>query len=185
MRLVTYAINISLDGCCDHTKFGPGDDDELMEYFTRFFDDIDLVVYGRKTYELMFPYWANVAKDPSATKTDTDFARAITAVDKVVFSRTLAKADENTSFIRTDPAGELMKLKQQPGKKISIGSVSLLPQLMALGLIDEYRLVVHPIVVGEGRRVFENTSFPENLPLKLSGTKVFKSGCVGLHYLKK
>ncbi|MFI5159418.1 MAG: dihydrofolate reductase family protein, partial [Sphingobacteriales bacterium] len=93
MRKLIYAINLTLDGCCDHTKFNP--DEETMEYFTRLTRDADTFVYGRKTHQLMVPYWPDAAKDPSGqTRADYEYARAFADVDKtIVFSRTLDKAE--------------------------------------------------------------------------------------------
>src|SRR5579864_6466457 len=114
MRNVIYAINITIDGCCDHTKVLP--DDEILEYFTGLMRDFDLQVFGRKTYELMVPYWPDVANDPSATKADKDFARAFDSIKKVVFSRSLDSVeDRNTRIVRTNLRDEIVKLKQQPG----------------------------------------------------------------------
>ena len=83
MRNVIFAINITLDGCCDHTKVRG--DDEVLEYFAHLMRDADVLLYGRKTYELMVPYWPDIAKDQSATKADKDFARAFDSINKIVF----------------------------------------------------------------------------------------------------
>ena len=90
MRKLTYAINVTIDGCCDHTKaFADG---ELLEHYTELLRDVDLLVYGRKTYELMVPYWPEIAKNQSETKADIEFARAFVSIKKVVFFRTLDSA---------------------------------------------------------------------------------------------
>src|SRR4051812_19259472 len=123
MRNVIYGINLTADGCCDHTKFSGGED--ILEYFTNLMQDVDLIVYGRKTYELMIPYWPDVAKDQSGTKAENEFARVFTALDKIVFSRSLSSAEGNTRIIRTNLQDEILKLKQEPGKNISIGGVNL------------------------------------------------------------
>jgi dihydrofolate reductase len=186
MRNLIFAINLTLDGCCDHTKFFP--DEETMEYFTRLVRDADTFLYGRKTYELMVPYWPDVAKDPSGDrKADYEYAQAFVAVDKmVVFSRTLDKAEgKNTSIIRTSLPDEINKLKQEQGKAILTGGVTIPSQLVELDLIDEYRFVIHPIVAGEGRRLFDGVNLQEKLRLKLVESKVFKSGAVALRYLKQ
>jgi dihydrofolate reductase len=184
MRNLTYAINLSLDGCCDHTKFIP--DEEDFEHHTRLLGDFDLIVYGRKTYQLMVPYWPDVAKDPSSTKSDIEFAQAFVSKKKVVFSRSLASAeDENTRIVRTNLRDEILKLKQEPGKDILVGGVDVPSQLLQLGLIDEYRVVVMPIIVGEGRRLFEGVNLPEKRQLKLVESKTLKSGSVALRYEKK
>lgn len=183
MRTVTFSMNISIDGYCDHTIFNP--DEELHDYFTAIMDDVDLLFFGRVMYQLMFPYWADVAKNQSGTADENKFAERLTAIDKVVISRSLASAENNTRIVRSNPAEELRKLKQQLGKKILIDSVSLLPELIRAGLIDEFNLVVHPIIVGRGRPLLAAGSLQENLNLKLIDKKFLKSGYVALHYLKK
>jgi dihydrofolate reductase len=184
MRNLIFAINITLDGCCDHTKQFV--DEEQLEYFTRLTREADLQVFGRKTYQLMVPYWPDVLKSQSATKADTEFARAFDSVNKIVFFRTLNSAeDKNTRIVRTDLRDEILKLKQEQGKNILVGGVSIPSQLIELGLVDEYRFVVGPIVAGEGRRLLEGVSLPERLQLKLIESKIFKSGCVALRYLKQ
>jgi dihydrofolate reductase len=182
MRTVTFGMNISLDGYCDHTMFNPSE--EVHDYFTEMMDDVDLLFFGRVMYQLMFPYWSDVAKNQSGTDDENRFAEKLTSIDKVVVSRSLDSAEENTRIIRSNPAEELWKLKQQPGKKISVDSVSMLPELIAAGLIDEFYLVVHPLIVGKGRRLLDNDKFQE-LHLKLVDTKNFRSGSVALHYVKE
>lgn len=183
MRKVIFAINITLDGCCDHTKQFV--DEAIHEYFTQLTREADLQVFGRKTYQLMVPYWPEVLRDQSATKADVEFARAFVSLDKVVFSRTLASAEEkNTRIVRTNLREEILKLKREPGKAILVGGVDVPSQLIELGLVDEYRFVVGPIVAGDGRRLLEGVSLREKLQLKLAESKTFKSGCVALRYLK-
>ena len=183
MRKVIYGINITLDGCCDHTKGTPYD--EVVEYFARLMSDVDLIVYGRKTYQLMVPYWPDVAKNPSGqTEAAKEFAQAFDAIDKVVFSRSLESVeDKRTRIVRTAPQDEIRRLKQEQGKNISLGGVTLPSYLMetAPDLIDEYHFVVHPVIVGEGTRLLEGLQL--RLPLKLVGTKVFESGCIALRYV--
>src|SRR5215471_17124037 len=184
MRNVIFAINVTLDGCCDHTKVIP--DDEVFEYFTGLTLEADLQVFGRKTYELMVPYWPDIAKDQSATKADKDFARAFDSINKIVFSRSLDSAeDRNTRIVRGNLRDEMLKLKQERGKNILVGGVDIPSQLIELGLVDEYRFVVQPIVAGEGRRLLDRVSLRERLQLKLVESKIFKSGCVALRYLKE
>jgi dihydrofolate reductase len=188
MRKVIYAINISLDGCCDHTKMAG--DETTFEYCTQLLREADLFVYGRKTYQLMVPYWPDVAKDQSASKADREFAEAFESANKVVFSRSLdsaeaKKGDKNARVVRTHLRDEILKLKQERGKSILTGGVDIPSQLIELGLVDEYRFIVQPIIVGEGRRLMEGASLPEKLHLKLVDSKIFKSGCVALHYLNQ
>ena len=188
MRNLIYAINVSLDGCCDHTKIiAPDENDEkLLEYHMQLIRDADLFVYGRKTYQLMVPYWPDVAKDQSSTKADKEFALAFESRNKIVFSRSLESVDDkNTRVVRTNLRDEILRLKQEPGKSILVGGVDIPSQLIELGLVDEFRIVVQPVIAGEGRRLLEGVSLPEKLRLKLVESKPFKSGCVALRYLKQ
>ena len=185
MRKLIFAINTTLDGCVDHTKLSA--DEETLGYFiTLLTREADLQIFGRKTYQLMVPYWPDVLKNPSETKADHEFAQAFCSTSKVVFSRTLDNVeDRNTRIVRSNLRDEILKLKQEPGKNILVGGVDLSSQLMQLGLIDEYRFVVGPTLAGEGRRLLEGASLPETLHLKFVDSKVFKSGSIALHYVKK
>ncbi len=183
MRNVIYAINITLDGCCDHTKTIA--DDELLEYYTHLLGDADLLVYGRKTYQLMVPYWPDVAKSHSVTNAENEFARTFNSISRVVFSQSLDSAEGNTRIVGTRLRDEILKLKQERGKNILTGGVSIPSQLIEFGLVDEYRFVIQPIVAGEGRRLSEGIRLEEKLQLKLVESKNFKSGCVALRYLKQ
>ena len=184
MRNVIFAINITLDGCCDHTKVIA--DEETHEYFTNLLRDVDLQVFGRKTYQLMVPFWSEVAKSQSMTKASNEFAQLFDSINKLVFSRSLDSAEaRNTRIVRTNLRDEVLKLKQERGKNILVGGVDIPSQLMQLGLIDEYRFVIGPTLAGPGRRLLEGVSLPEKLQLKLVESKFFKSGCVALHYSKQ
>jgi dihydrofolate reductase len=183
MRKLIFAINTTLDGCCDHTKQLA--DEETHEYFTSLMREADLQVFGRKTYELMVPFWPEVAKNQSMTKASNEFARAFDSVKKVVFSRSLDSAeDRNTRIVRTNLRDEIVKLKQEQGKSILVGGLSVASQLIELGLVDEYLFVVSPIIAGEGRRLLEGVSLQERLQLRLVESKIFQSGCVAVRYLK-
>jgi dihydrofolate reductase len=184
MRNIIFAINITLDGCVDHTRQVA--DDETHEFFTDLLREVDLGVFGRITYQLMVPFWPEVAKTQSMDKASNEFARTFDSINKIVFSRTLESAeDNNTRIVRTNLRDEIVKLKQERGKGILLGGVSIPSQLIELGLVDEYRFVVSPIVAGEGRRLLEGVSLRERLQLKLVESKIFKSGCVALRYLKQ
>jgi len=132
----------------------------------------------------MFPYWAEVPDDPDATKEELDFAKRITAINKLVFSKTLHSVGDNAQLAQDDLVTEIYKLKQMPGKNISTGGIDLPSQLMAHDLIDEYHFLVHPVLVGKGIHLFDYTSLPENKNLKLIDKKVFDSGAIALHYGK-
>ncbi|MFD0749709.1 dihydrofolate reductase family protein [Mucilaginibacter calamicampi] len=114
MRKVVYGINLTADGCCDHTKGIAGED--IHEYFTNLLKDVDLIVYGRITYELMVPYWPDAAMNQSGSKTNIEFAQTFNAIPKIVFSRTLLNAPADTTIIRGNLADEIVKLKNQPAK---------------------------------------------------------------------
>jgi dihydrofolate reductase len=187
MRKLIFAIHTTLDGVVDHMKIGPPDQ-ETGEYFVRLTREAGTFLYGRKTYQLMVPYWPDVAKNPSGrSAAATEFAQAFVAVDNiVVFSRSLDKAEgKNTRIVRANLQDEILKLKQEEGKNIHTGGVTLASQLAELGLIDEYLFAVHPIVAGEGRRLFEGINLQEKLQLELVESKAFKSGTVLLRYSKQ
>ena len=96
MRTVSFGINISIDGYCDHTINAFNPDEEVMDYFTGMMEDVDLFFFGRVMYQLMFPYWSDVAKDQSGTAAENRFARRFSAIDRVVVSRSLDSGDEKT-----------------------------------------------------------------------------------------
>ena len=148
-------------------------------------DEADVLVYGRKTYQLMVPYWPDIAKNRSETKAEIEFADTFDSINKIVFSQSLDSAEGNTRIVRTKLRDELLKLKQERGKNILIGGVAIPSQLIELGLVDEYRFVVSPIVAGEGRRLLEGVSLRERFQLKLLESKIFKSGCIALRYSKQ
>lgn len=183
MRNLIYAINITLDGCVDHTK---GIVDEgMLEYYKNLLREVDLQVFGRKTYELMVPYWPDALKDPSSTKADIEFAEAFVSLNRLVFSRSLKNVeDKNTRIASIGLRDEILKLKREPGKSILVGGVDIPSQLIELGLVDEFRFVVMPVIAGDGRRLMEGVSLPEKLRLKLVDSRIFPSGFVALRYLK-
>src|SRR5687768_16019225 len=183
MRKLIFAINLTLDGCCDHTKVIA--DEELHEYYAQLLRGGDTFVYGRKTYELMVPFWPDMAKNNSGpTKAMNNFAQAFDAVKKiVVFSRSLESVEQkNAIVVRTNLRDEILKLKKQEGKNILTGGVDIPSQLIQLGLVDEYYFVIQPLIVGEGRRLLDSASLQEKL--RLVESKVFASGCVALRYTK-
>ena len=184
MRNLIYAINVTLDGCVDHIPQSV--DDEKLEYFTRLTREVDTQVLGRKTYQLMVPYWPDVLKNLNESKADIEFAQAWVSTKKVVFSRSLESAeDTNTRIVRGNLHDEILKLKQEPGRDILVGGVDLPSQLIELGLIDEYRFAISPVIAGAGRRLLEGVSLPQSLQLKLVEAKMFKSGSVAHRYLKQ
>jgi dihydrofolate reductase len=185
MRNVIYAINLTIDGCCDHTKVTA--DDELLNFFANLIRDAGVLAYGRITYQLMVPYWPDIAKNHSGhTKEDIEFAEAFDAADKVVFSQSLDKVeDKNSRIVPTKPEDEIRRLKKESGKNILLGGVALPSYLISLGLVDEYVFVVQPTIAGEGRRLLEGITLEEKLKLKLFNSEILRSGCVALRYEKQ
>lgn len=183
MRKVVFAINITADGYCSHMDMIA--DEELHEYFTEVLRNASHLLFGRITYQLMVPYWPDVARKQSETEATNEFARVFDSLDKVVFSTTLKQADgNNTRIVRAHVAEEVLALRQQPGKDICVGSLSIASQLSERGLIDEYHFVVHPVVAGKGPRLFETLKLQERLRLDFLGSKTFQSGVVALRYRK-
>lgn len=184
MRKVVFAINITADGYCSHTDMIA--DEELHKHFTGVLRNADIILYGRTTYQLMVPYWPEVAKTQSESEATNEFARVFDSLDIVVFSRTLKHVEgTNTRIARSDIAEEVLALKQQPGKNIAIGSLSIASQLSEQGLIDEYQFVVHPVVAGKGPRLFETVKLRDSLRLDFLGSETFQSGVVALTYRKQ
>jgi dihydrofolate reductase len=180
MRKVTFGINITLDGYCGHES-GIADD-ELHEYFTELLRNSGVHIIGRNTYHLMYPYWHDVAVNGSETDSVNEFARIFDAIPKIVFSKTLKSVEwNNTTLLRSNLREEILKLKEQPGKDIAIGSLNIASQVAAWDLIDDYYLVYHPVIAGKGPRLFESV---ENRTLKLVDSKPFHSGVIALHYQK-
>jgi dihydrofolate reductase len=163
-------------------------DGELHDYWMEVLRNAGTLLYGRKTYDLMVPFWPDMAKDNSApTKELKDFAQAFVAVDNiVVVSRTLdaTSVPENTRVVSGNLKDEILKLKQQDGKNILLGGVDLPSQIIAAGLVDEFLFVIQPVIVGEGRRLMEGVNLPENLQLKFIDSEKFASGSVALRYAK-
>ncbi|WP_152266393.1 dihydrofolate reductase family protein [Agriterribacter humi] len=179
MRKVIAAINMTIDGVCDHTAGLP--DEEIHQHYTDLLDSADIILYGRITYELM-QYWQTLIKNPSGEKTADDFAVAIDKIQKIVFSHKLKNTDWDSAKLATEPVEELVSaLKQQSGKDILVGSRSLITQLLKLNLIDEFQLCVHPVVAGNGLPLFENVN--GRTIFKLTKTKTFISGAVTLYYV--
>lgn len=183
MRKVVFGINMTADGYCSHTDMIA--DEQVHEYFTRLLRNAGVLLYGRVTYQLMVPYWPDVARNQSESETTNEFARVFDSLDMVVFSTTLKHVEgNNRRLARTSVEEEVLALKQQPGKDICVGSLSIASQLSERGLIDEYTFVVHPVVAGKGPRLFESVKLQGSLRLDLIGSETFRSGTVALQYRK-
>jgi dihydrofolate reductase len=179
MRKLIAAINITLDGFCDHTAVVA--DDELHEHYNELLQNAGTLLYGRITYQLMESSWPAIVQNPTGNKPIDEFAVIIDNISKIVFSRTLKNVSwKNTILKREVNKEEILALKQQAGKHILVGSPGLIVTLMQLHLIDEYQLCVQPIILGNGLPLFKNIN--DRIDLKLLKTKTFGSGSVVLYY---
>ena len=178
MQKLIAAINMTLDGFCDHTAIIP--DEEIHQHYEDLINNAGTILYGRITYQLM-EFWRTLVKNPSGEKSMDDFAIAIDSIPKIVFSNTLKNIDwESARLANRTIEEEVSALKRQPGKDILVGSRSLIIQLMKLNLIDEYQICVHPVVAGNGLPLFENIN--DKIVFKLTRTKSFDGGAILLYY---
>ena len=187
MRKLIAAINMTLDGFCDHTAMIA--DDEIHQHYNELLRNADTLIYGRITYQLMESYWPTVVKNPTGNKPTDEFAVLIDNISKIVFSRTLKNADpiitgwKNTKLKTEVIKEEILELRQSRNggsKNILVGSPGLIAALAQLDLIDEYQLGVQPIVLGSGLPLFKNIK--DRIDLKLLKTKTFGCGAVTLYY---
>lgn len=184
MRKVVFAINASADGFYGHTDMVA--DNDLHQYFTNILKDADQILYGRTTYQLMVPFWPEVAKNKSMSKISNEFAHTFTSLEKILFTKTLKQVEDSKTRIAKGPlVDEIIVLKEKPGKDICIGSLSLASQLSEAKLIDEYRFVIHPVIVGKGPRLFETLRLDKGIQLDFLGSQTFPSGATALHYQKQ
>jgi dihydrofolate reductase len=185
MRKLIAAINMTLDGFCDHTAMIA--DEEIHQHYNELLSNAGTLIYGRITYQLMESYWPSVVKNPTGNKPMDEFAVLINNISKIVFSRTLQHVDwKNTKLKREIIKEEVLDLKQSSNggsKNILVGSPSLIVALTQLDLIDEYQLGVQPIVLGSGLPLFKNVK--ERINLKLLKTKTFGCGAMMLYYERR
>lgn len=188
MRKVISLIHLSLDGF----TAGPNDeldwifyDEEMERYSHSMHAQADAVIWGRRTYEGMASYWLTVPGNPESTPAEREHAQFLENATKIIVSRTLDRVEwgdaQNTVLIKDNIAEEINALKQQPGKDIwFLGSTALAQTFMQLDLIDEYRINVNPVVLGQGKPFFANVT--RTFPLKLLEARTFQSGVVALRY---
>ena len=178
MRKVIAAFNMTLDGVCDHTTGIPSED--LHQHYADLLDNSGVVLYGRTTYELM-QFWKTILQNPSVIKSMNDFAISIDRIPKLVFSTTLKDTNWDSAKLSDGPLNDnILELKQQSGKDISVGSRSLIIQLLNSNLIDEFQICVHPVIEGKGLRLFDQIK--DRIMLKLIKTKTLSSGSTVLYY---
>jgi dihydrofolate reductase len=180
MRKLIAAINMTLDGFCDHTAMIA--DDEIHQHYSELLRSAGTILYGRITYQLM-EYWPTLLKNPGGNKSMDEFAVTIDNIPKIVFSRTLQDDDilwKTARLAKRSIEEEVSALRQQAGKDILVGSRSLIVTLLNLNLIDEFQLCVQPIIAGKGLPLFQNIN--DRIDLKLLKTKTFGCGAVALYY---
>jgi len=183
MRKLIAAINMTLDGFCDHTALIA--DDEIHQHYNELLRSADTILYGRITYQLMESYWPTVVKNPTGNKPADEFAILIENISKIVFSHTMKNVEwKNVKLAKRDIKEEVQELKQARdggSKDILVGSRSLIMALMNLNLIDEFQLCVQPIIVGKGLPLFKDIN--DRINLRLLKTKTFtSSGSITLYY---
>jgi dihydrofolate reductase len=181
MGLLTFALNVTLDGCIDHRE-GIADD-ELHDYFTKLMDDAGAMLFGRNTYELMEDAWPAVARDENAPRAMREWAQKLEAKAKYVVSTTRRDFPwVNTFRLEGDLKEAVTQLKEKTPRGVLVGAPMLSTALERLGLIEEYRIVVHPVIAGHGPFLFQGV---ERRHLELVSTTRFKSGAVAMHYRRK
>jgi dihydrofolate reductase len=178
MAKIIAAMNMTLDGYCDHTVMNA--DDQIHEHYSDLLRDSGAALYGRKTYQLM-EFWPTLVKEPSGNKAMDEFAILMDEIPKIVFSRTLKQLDWPTARLAlNDLKDEVLELKRYKGKPAVIGSPGLIAAVTKLGLVDEYQLSIHPTIVGSGLTLFKDIT--DRVDLKLINTKTFDCGAVTLYY---
>lgn len=178
MRKVIAAMNMTLDGYCDHTAGIV--DDELHQHYSDLLSNAGVILYGRITYQLM-EYWKTVVDNPTGNKAEDEFALIMDQIPKIVFSHTLKNTDwDSATIAQRDLKEEVAALRQQPGTNILVGSPGLINALTQLNLIDEYQLCIHPVIAGSGLPLFKNID--DKMILKLIQTKILGSGAIVLYY---
>ncbi|HVB37959.1 MAG TPA: dihydrofolate reductase family protein [Vicinamibacterales bacterium] len=185
MRPLRYAINVTLDGCCDHLAIAP--DEEQHHYWAAHLAQADALLFGRVTYQMMedaWRPWVRTGTMPDGMQPWMEsFARTIDAAKKYVVSSTLDRVDWNAELLRGDLGPAVQRLKQEPGRGLSVGGVALPRALAALGLINEYEFLVHPTIAGHGPTLF--AGLPRSLDLKLVSRHEFRSGAMAMRYEAK
>jgi dihydrofolate reductase len=182
LRNLIYSFGVSLDGFIAGPR---GDidwsapDEELHRFHNQQARELGAHLYGRRLYEVM-RYWETADENPSAPEHVLEFARIWKDTPKIVFSRTLEKVEGNARLVRDGVAEEVAELKQQPGKDLAVGGAGLAATCIKLGLVDEYRLFVSPVVLGSGTPYFP--ALDERIDLELVETRTFGSRVVYVRY---
>ena len=180
MRKLIAAINMTLDGFCDHTT--SVSDDEILQHYTGLLRNADTLLFGRITHQIMECYWPALVKKPTGNKATDDFALTIDGISKIVFSHTLKNVEwKSARLAKKRLKEEVLELREHSGKDIVVGSRSLIVTLLNLNLIDEFQITVQPIIAGKGLPLFEHIS--ERIDLRLAKTKTFRCGVITIYYV--
>lgn len=183
MGKLIYLLNVSLDGYVetpDHSPAWAVPDDELHTWFNDQTRGLDASLYGRRLYEVMAAHWPTGESDPSATEPMREFARIWNAMPKIVFSSTLESVEWNSRLVRGDVGEELARLRTEFDGDLAVAGATLASAFIRRGLVDEYRLVVHPVVLGAGTPFWPPLDEP--IRLRLTETRTFESGVMYLRY---
>ena len=183
MGKLIYSMNVSLDGYVEtpeHSLDWANVDEELHSWFNDRARVVDASLYGRRMYELMAGYWPTAESDPSATEVEREFARIWKPMPKIVFSSTLTSVDWNSRLVRGDVGEELARLRTEFDGDLDVGGATLAAEFIRRGLVEEYRLLVHPVVLGAGTPFFPELESP--IHLQLTETATFDSGVIYLGY---
>jgi dihydrofolate reductase len=182
MGLLIFGMNVTLDGCCDHASGIV--DDELHDYFTGLMDEAGAMLWGRTTYEMMESAWPAIARDEKAPRAMREWAVKLDAKPKYVVSSTRRDFSwENTIHLQGDLRAAVQKIKDDTPAGVLLGSPKLGAELQRLDLIDEYRLVVHPIIAGHGPRLFDGLQASRQL--ERISLRAFKGGQTAIHLRRR
>jgi dihydrofolate reductase len=183
VRKLIYSMNVTLDGYIA----APGDDiswgvpsAELHQWFNDRAREIGVSLYGRKLWEVMSAHWPTADQQPDASPVEIEFARIWQATPKVVFSATLDEVSGNARLVTGDAVAEIARLKAEDGAPMEISGATLAGAAMRAGLIDEYQVVTHPVLVGGGTPFF--SALDGWVDLRLVETRTFPDGVTLSHY---
>ena len=183
MGKLIYSMNVSLDGYVEtpeHSLDWANVDEELHSWFNDRAREVDASLYGRRMYELMAGYWPTAESDPSATEVEREFARIWKPMPKIVFSSTLTTVDWNSRLVRGDVGDQLAQLRTEFDGDLDVSGATLAAEFIRRGLVEEYQLIVHPVVLGAGTPFFPELQSP--ISLRLTETRTFGSGAIYLGY---
>jgi dihydrofolate reductase len=185
LRKLIYLMNTSLDGYVEDAN-GSLDwtitDEEIHQFFNDQEREFEVSLYGRRLYETMQPYWSTADQNPDLPAVVKEYARIWNAIPRIVFSRTLDHVEVNATLMRDGLIEQITKLKSQPGRWMNVGGPTLAASLIEAGMVDEFRLVIHPVILGGGKSYFPNLKAPTNL--MLLETHHFSSGAMYLRYVR-